>query len=1278
MRNLKLLRCTSAQIPGVPGIPAQFAYNGVTDTLIVASDDAIAAWNGHLLWETSVKEVCSLKDDRVIGFTYVPVDMVCYFVTKHGSVYSLQESREAPLKEVVSVGLTLAAAAWSPDSALLAIVSACGQLRLYEKNHWTHIQVSAFPEDSGIEKHVDIGWGRKETQFRGSLGKLTIRHGKSTENAEQHPISMAQESAGTMICWDSLGECIAVSVFSPTCGRRVHIWNSRLLHLRSLEHLPNIGLPISWRPNGGRIVCCQYSQAEAASLVLFEEKGLKHREFLLPKFFAGFEVCIIAWSSQSDILAIHLRSSENEAEFVLLYTFSNYHWYLKKTFRFLKPKTVSCLKWEAEQPRTLHIVFHDWSYLCLDFLWHTCRQRSTVAVVDGEAVLFTDFSSGIIPPPMCQTSLQMSFFVNEVTFGHNDDDIYALLCGNRVCRISGAKQAETHATATLKVDIDHISENAICYNLNYVDEHHLLLLLSDLFSLSLVIAEVDWVNTRLQIKRTHALPWSFARAWRFSTDSGALIYLQAGTGSVLKFALPELLSADALPVNRLSKCGSSSCCGQLDVLKYSDEVHLVSLDEFNKLYVDEHLLSSVVTSFAVHCDKYLLFTTINHKLCVIPTKRVSQKNVKYDDELLNVDDELLGDFRPVERGSRIVCSFGTSVVFQLPRGNLETIQPLPLLLSCLCDMLDRCDFREALVLTRRHTLDMNLIYDYNPDGFTKNIRRFIVEGGSEHLNLFVSQLRPANVVSTLYKFYFGTPDHRTLPGIHRCSSSSKSIETIFRLMLDEIQVLPERDNFLFVTLLLHIKLEETEKALLLLKERCNESGRSLFSDGIRHMLYFIDAEYLFNTALGTYDFDLVHMVAQNVQKDPKEYLPILNELIPLKLDYRKYKVDCILKRPLSALRNLALCGAEHFEELLSHVQLHNLYAQAIILCQGQPEELATIRSKFAEFLEAKKQFSDSAFQYEQCGRFDDALRCYKQSLNWRPAWGLMTTKMKMTEDQIKKIADFFVERLCAATRYPEACDVLRQVGGRDNRLAEILIESYSWMDALHEVNSLVDAEALKRKFRNKVISTAERIATGTKKLIEDLTTYSNRLKMVRQEKLDRPATLSNLHENYNDGLSVVTSIASSRTTTTKSKVSVVSSSSRAPIRKKVSLKQGSTFEDVALLNKLTELVLNVEQQQKEVAELLRVLVHMDLFEEAKRLQNSFTLLKDAVSSKISMIWPDVLHVNQLPIVSYQRERSSTEDNSTMSNAVWLADSLVVPKRRGDFAWKLRDFYVDVE
>ena len=45
--------------------------------------------------------------------------------------------------------------------------------------------------------------------------------------------------------------------------------------------------------------------------------------------------------------------------------------------------------------------------------------------------------------------------------------------------------------------------------------------------------------------------------------------------------------------------------------------------------------------------------------------------------------------------------------------------------------------------------------------------------------------------------------------------------------------------------------------------------KKLVDEGIRFLAYLVDVNTLFDVALGTYDFEIVMMVAEKSQKDPK-------------------------------------------------------------------------------------------------------------------------------------------------------------------------------------------------------------------------------------------------------------------------------------------------------------------------------------------------------------------------------------------------------------------------
>lgn len=98
--------------------------------------------------------------------------------------------------------------------------------------------------------------------------------------------------------------------------------------------------------------------------------------------------------------------------------------------------------------------------------------------------------------------------------------------------------------------------------------------------------------------------------------------------------------------------------------------------------------------------------------------------------------------------------------------------------------------------------------------------------------------------------------------------------------------------------------------MALLEVKKAKDGGQRTTESIRKDLQFLavlvkDVNLLYSTALGTYDFELVVMVAQVAQKDPKEYLPFLKELSQQPEALGKYNIDLHLKRYALALTHLS-------------------------------------------------------------------------------------------------------------------------------------------------------------------------------------------------------------------------------------------------------------------------------------------------------------------------------------------------------------------------------------
>ena len=121
---------------------------------------------------------------------------------------------------------------------------------------------------------------------------------------------------------------------------------------------------------------------------------------------------------------------------------------------------------------------------------------------------------------------------------------------------------------------------------------------------------------------------------------------------------------------------------EMDMVVFEDsELVVIGRTSSNHLYIDTRLWSHDCTSFAIH-RSHVLLTSHSHTLTCVSLNQPAHVARTSD----GVNETAI---RAVERGSRLViCDPNSSkVIFQLPRGNIETIHPRPLLLSHLSDLI---------------------------------------------------------------------------------------------------------------------------------------------------------------------------------------------------------------------------------------------------------------------------------------------------------------------------------------------------------------------------------------------------------------------------------------------------------------------------------------------------------------------------------------------------------------------------------------------------------------
>lgn len=271
--------------------------------------------------------------------------------------------REAPVEgedkiEIVgSVDAGISAAEWSPDEELLALTTAASTLLFMTKDFESVADVALQLDDLKVSSHVDVGWGKKETQFKGKKARA-LRDPTVPESVDEGSLSDVDDR-GTSISWRGDAAYLAVNsvVDTEPQPRRVIRVYSRDGVLDSVsEPVDGLEGALSWRPAGNLIAGVQRLH-DSLKVVFFERNGLRHGQFDLrlgKEDMAdwGREVQL-KWNVDSAVLAVSFMGR------VQLWTMGNYHYYLKQQIfscDMSAPSQSSSVVWHPEKPLHLFVI----------------------------------------------------------------------------------------------------------------------------------------------------------------------------------------------------------------------------------------------------------------------------------------------------------------------------------------------------------------------------------------------------------------------------------------------------------------------------------------------------------------------------------------------------------------------------------------------------------------------------------------------------------------------------------------------------------------------------------------------------------------------------------------------------------------------------------------------------------------------------------------------------------------------------------------------------------
>ncbi|KAJ1436377.1 WD40/YVTN repeat-like-containing domain superfamily [Sesbania bispinosa] len=1190
------------------------------------------AWSNSTL-TADVTSVDLEPADLVTSFEYIMEKEALLLGTSNGLL--LLYNVDANATEIVGkVDGGVNCISLSPDGELVATITGFGQI-LVMTHDWDLLYETPL-DDLPEDYHVN-----EENFLPGRL--------------KQHPIS-----------WRGDGKYFAT--MSDVCGsdslhRKLKFWerDSGAL-LASSEAKAFAGEVLEWMPSGAKVAAVYDRKAEneCPSIVFFERNGLERSKFSINEGINA-KVKFLKWNCSSDLLAGVVECENYDA--IKIWYFSNNHWYLKHEIRYLKQDEVRII-WDPAKPLQLICWTLGGQVTVYNFVWITAVvDNSTALVIDGSNIHVTPLSLSLIPPPMYLFSLKFSSNVRgmAVYCKNSKNQLAAFLSDGSVCVVE-LPSIETWEELEGKEFSIESSHTEMVFgsilHLVWLDSRTLLAVShygfshsNDLFQTSLNEGGLQgFYLQEIELECSEDLVpglltcsgWHATVSKRNALEEMIIgiapnpaakcsAYMQFSGGKVIKYISKSGISGGS-PEQEYQ--GFSAPCPWMSVALVGSaspsKPVLFGLDEIGRLHASGRIVCNNCTSFSFYSN--LADQVITH--LILATKQDLLFIVDIVDIFHGELDSKYGNFVHVnsrkkeenenymniwERGAKIVGVLHgdeAAIILQTTRGNLECIYPRKLVLVSTINALVQKRFRDALLMVRRHRIDFNVIVDYcGWQAFSQSAPEFVRQN--------------ENIIEKLYKNHVSVPcpeaaNAMLVGGLQNCPAGNKIssvLMAIRKALEDHYTESPARELCILTTLARSDPplLEDALKRIKVIREKelshADDQGRMSYpsaEEALKHLLWLADPDAVYEAALGLYDLNLAAIVALNAQKDPKEFLPFLQELERIPTLIMQYNIDLRLKRFEKALRHIASAGDSYYDDCMTLVKKNpQLFPLALQLFTDPAKRMPFLEA-WGDQLSDEKCFEDAATIYLSCFNLDKALKSYRAINNWS---GVLTVAgfLNMGKDEILNLASELCEELQALGKPGEAAKIALEYCGDVNTGVNLLISARDWEEALRVV-FMHRREDLIKAVKDASVECANTLINEYEEGLEKVGKYLARYLAVRQRRLLLKAKLqseelaaSDLDDDAASEASSNFSGMSAYTTGTRksSAASTCTASTKARDsrrqRKRGKIRPGSPGEEMALVEHLKSMSLTVEARH----ELKSLLISLMMFgegETARKLQ----------------------------------------------------------------------------
>ncbi|KAK0706398.1 IKI3 family-domain-containing protein [Lasiosphaeria miniovina] len=1133
---------------------------------------------------------------------------------------------------------SIVAARWSPDEELLVIVTGDDKVVFMSRSFDVITETAVTADDLKASKHVSVGWGKKETQFHGRGAKAKALRDPTIPEKVDEGLFSPNDDGRCTVSWRGDGAFVAINLHQEQPRRVIRVYN-RDGELDSVsEPVDGLEGSLSWRPAGNLMAGIQ-RLPDRVDVVFFERNGLRHGQFTLraPQDAPGaMEHLALEWNSDSSVLAVTMRDR------VQLWTTGNYHWYLKQEVHCgqhqphvdgsLEQQTLQ-FSWHAEKP-LLFATAVAGNVLLNEFVFSVSRgptaapnDYGAVAVIDGPTIKFTPFRTANIPPPIAMYELEVESPVIDVAF---TKDGFAMAVLHRLgvniygleanaARLSCPKLQEKAVFPIL--DSEFYEESFLQVEFAGPQEVQVLRMAEDVDLISYHVGassqENKWSETPAGLISTITSPDNSSPDGIVAQDrQGRLSLVSGGEHVNLPIGFPTLLPWASFVTHDGKLLG-------------------FGLSRNGHLYANSRQLAKNCTSFIV-TGSHLIFTTSNHLVKFVHLASPKDLDVPQDDP---ENDERC---RSIERGARLVTAMpaNMSMVLQMPRGNLETIFPRAMVVAGIRQLIEQKEYGAAFTTCRTQRVDMNILYDHRPAQFLINVGLFLDQvKETANIDLFLSTLKEEDVSKTMYR--------DTKPAAGQALPDSEiqapgKVNTVCDAVLQRLRTQKNANLQNIITAHVCKSPPALEDGLLVVADLMRED-EALAERAVEHICFLVDVNKLFDHALGLYNLDLTLLVAQQSQRDPREYLPFIQGLHKMSKLKRQFTIDDKLGYGEKALGHLKALG--NFEDVQNYVVKHKLYQYALGLYRLEEQHHIALIDLYAAYLKSTSLFREAGLAYESLGNFADATECYLKggAACWREClYVAQQQEPPISSEKLQEIASDLADALRESKDYAAAAAIHVEYLASIETAIQFLGKGYLFADALRLVALHKRADLLESAVDTGL---AEAFSSSTEFLADckaQLKAQVPRIAELRKKAREDPLSFYEGENPYSrDGMDIpddVSVAASSRMSTgvslftrytgkggsvgtVGSNVSRATSKNRKREEKKRARgRKGTVYEEEYLVNSVRRLVERVEASKAEVERLVFGLARRNMAERARTVEDLVAQVVDACRLAVKEVW----------------------------------------------------------